>query len=51
MGHSIEDCLYKAKCGMLEHLDVLKEMNLPLPIPNPDPTVIINNEKQLARVA
>lgn len=51
VGHSIEDCLYKAKWGMIEHLDVLKEMNLPLPVPTSDPMVIIKNEKQLARAA
>jgi predicted RNase H-like HicB family nuclease len=48
VGHSIEDCLYKAKWGMVEHLDVMKEMNLPLPAPNADPTGIIKNEKLLA---
>jgi len=45
VGHSIEDCLYKAKWGMLEHLDMLKEMNLPLPVLTLDPMVIIKNEK------
>ena len=51
VGHSIEDCLYKAKWGMIEHLEVMKEMNLPLPTPNPDPMVTIKNEKQLAQAA
>lgn len=51
VGHSIEDCLYKARWGMVEHVEVLKEMDLPLPALNPDPTVIIKNEKQLAKVA
>jgi predicted RNase H-like HicB family nuclease len=50
VGHSIEDCLYKARWGMIEHLEVMKEENLPLPAPNPDPTVTIKNEKQLGRV-
>lgn len=36
---------------MIEHLDVLEEMKLPLPTPNPDPAVTIRNEKQLAREA
>jgi len=27
VGHSIEDCLYKAKWGMLEHVKLLKENN------------------------
>lgn len=51
VGHSIEDCIYKARWGMIEHLEVLKEMNLPLLVPNPDPTIIIKNEKQLAEAA
>ena len=51
IGHSREDCLYKARWGMIEHLEVMQQMNLPLPAPNPDPTVIIRNEKQLAKVA
>ncbi len=29
VGHSIEDCLYKAKWGMEEHIELLKEKNLP----------------------
>ncbi len=51
VGHSIEDCIYKAKWGIVEHLETLKEMNFPLPVPNPDPTIIIKNEKQLAQAA
>jgi hypothetical protein len=43
--------LNKAKWGMVEHLGVMKEMNLPLPASNPDPTVIIKNEKQLTPAA
>ncbi len=49
VGHSIEDCLYKARWGMIEHLEVMQEENLPLPAPNPDPTVTIKNEKQLVQ--
>ena len=51
IGHSIEDCLYKARWGMEEHLALLREQNLPVPEPNPDPTVIIQNERQLESVA
>ncbi len=35
IGHSIEDCLYKAKWGIEEHLELLKERGLPVPKPNP----------------
>ena len=45
VGHSIEDCLYKAKWGMEEHLALLGEQNLPAPEPNPNRTVIVRNEQ------
>jgi len=47
IGHSVEDCLYKAKWGMLEHIDLLKEKGLPVPKENRNPTVVIQNEKRL----
>ncbi|MCF8371878.1 MAG: type II toxin-antitoxin system HicB family antitoxin [Bacteroidales bacterium] len=47
VGHSVEDCLYKAKWGMKEHIDLLKEQNLPVPRPNPNPKIIIQNEQKL----
>jgi predicted RNase H-like HicB family nuclease len=51
IGHSIEDCLYKAKWGMEEHVLLLQQQSLPLPQPNPNPTVVIQNEGHLAPVA
>lgn len=45
VGHSVEDCLYNAKWGMEEHLNLLKEKGLPVPPPNHNPTVVIQNEK------
>jgi predicted RNase H-like HicB family nuclease len=48
VGHSIEDCLYKARWGIEEHVAVLREMGFPVPGPNPDPTVVIQNEKRAA---
>ena len=39
VGHSIEDCLYKAKHGIAEHVQMLKEQGLPVPPINPDPIV------------
>jgi len=50
VGHSIEDCLYKAKWGMEEHISLLKERGLPVPKLNPSPTITIQNEKRLATV-
>ena len=51
IGHSIEDCLYKAKWGMEEHVALLKERELPVPKANPAPTVVIQNERRTIQVA
>ena len=48
IGHSIEDCLYKAKWGMKEHINLLKQQKLPIPIKTSDPKIIIQNEKKAA---
>ena len=44
VGHSIEDCLYKARWGMQDHVALLRDQGLPGPPPNPDPQVLIRNE-------
>jgi len=44
VGHSVEDCLYKAKWGMKEHIELLIEQHLSVPTPNKTPTVTIQNE-------
>jgi len=49
IGHSIEDCLYRAKWGMKEHVSLLRENRLPIPNPNPQPTVVIQNERRRQR--
>jgi predicted RNase H-like HicB family nuclease len=51
VGHFIEDCIYKAKWGMEEHVNLLKEKELPIPKKNPNPTIIIQNEKKVDQVA
>ncbi len=43
VGNSVEDCLYKAKWGMNEHVELLREHDLPVPSPNPAPTVLVRN--------
>ena len=48
IGHSVEDCLYKAKWGMIEHVNLLKEQELPVPSRNPNPKIVIQNEDALA---
>ncbi len=49
IGHSIEDCLYKAKWGIEEHVALLKEQGLPVPKETPNPKVTIQNEERLAK--
>ena len=45
VGNSIEDCLYKARWGMQEHVALLREQGLPVPLTSRDPQVIIQNTK------
>jgi len=47
VGHSVEDCLYRAKWGMIEHIETMRELGLKIPEPNPNPRVVMQNEKQL----
>jgi len=46
VGNSIEDCIYKAKWGMIEHINLLKERGLPIPPKNPNPTITIRNQEE-----
>ena len=48
IGHSVEDCLFKAKWGIKEHVNLLKEQGFRVPPTNPNPKIIIQNEKKLA---
>jgi predicted RNase H-like HicB family nuclease len=50
IGHSIEDCLYQAKWGMIEHVSLLKEQGFPIPTKNPNPRILIQNQQELATV-
>lgn len=51
IGNSIEDCLYKARWGMEEHVNLLRERGLPVPAPAVDPKVVIQNAGPLKPVA
>ena len=35
VGHSVEDCLYQARWGMREHVELLREQGLPVPPASP----------------
>jgi predicted RNase H-like HicB family nuclease len=48
VGHSVEDCLYRAKWGMQEHVDLLTSRGLSVPPVNPNPTVVIQNQQPVA---
>lgn len=48
IGHSVEDCIYKAKWGMKEHVQLLREQGLRIPPVNPDPKIVIQNEGKRA---
>ncbi len=51
IGHSVEDCLYKAKWGIEEHLALLKERGLPVPKENPNPRIVIQNQERISGAA
>jgi predicted RNase H-like HicB family nuclease len=48
IGHSVEDCLYQAKWGMKEYVELLRQQGLPVPKPNANAVVTIQNEPQHA---
>jgi predicted RNase H-like HicB family nuclease len=50
VGHSVEDCIYQARWGMEEHVALLRDRAAPIPDRNPNPTIIIQNQR-LAKVA
>ncbi len=43
VGQSIEDCTYKAKWGMLDHVRLLEQEGLPVPPASPSPRIVIEN--------
>ena len=51
IGNSVEDCLYKAKWGMNEHIELLGEHDLAIPSPNPSPTVLVRNAEPVLAIA
>ena len=51
IGHSIEDCLYKAKWGIKEHIKLLKEKRLPIPAKVINPKITIQNQQKIEKLA
>jgi len=50
VGNSVEDCLYKPRWGMQEHVALLAEHGMDVPRPSGDPKVTIQNTKAVASV-
>jgi len=48
VGSSVEDCLYKARFGMDEHVALLREQKLTVPDPESEPTVLVRNSGRSA---
>lgn len=48
IGNSVEDCIYKARWGMEEHIQTLQEIGLPVPKFSSNPKIIIQNEVETA---
>ncbi len=46
IGHSVEDCIYKARWGMKEHVALLKERGLPIPPVNPIPRLLFKTKRK-----
>ena len=46
IGHSVEDCIYKARWGMDEHVKILRERKMPVPRASADPKITIRNERR-----
>ena len=44
VGHSLEDCVYQARWGMREHVELLQARGLPVPPENRDPIVTARNQ-------
>lgn len=45
IGHSVEDCIYQARHGMAEHIQLLKDQGLPIPPQNSKPTILIQDQQ------
>jgi len=51
VGNSVEDCLYKARWGMEEHVALLREQGLPVPPWSKNPKVTIQNSRAVGTVS
>lgn len=45
VGTSVEDCLYRAKWGMVDFIEEIKKLGLEVPKPGRNPKVVIQNSR------
>lgn len=50
-GHSIEDCIYRAKWGMQEQVELMAKKGIPIPPAVPNATITICNREKPAAAA
>jgi len=43
VGSSVEDCIYKVRWGMKEHVEVLAEQDMPVPAAEAHSTVVVRD--------
>ncbi|HEY3319082.1 MAG TPA: type II toxin-antitoxin system HicB family antitoxin [Planctomycetota bacterium] len=48
VGHSIEDCVYQARWGMREHVELLRQTDRPVPKPQSKPTILVTDAAAVA---
>ena len=51
VGHSIEDCVYRARWGMLEQVQLLEQEGLPVPPASESPRILIENSQPLRKAS
>jgi predicted RNase H-like HicB family nuclease len=49
IGHSVEDCLYQAKWGMQEFVELMIEKGMPVPPRNVNPSITVMNSQRPER--
>jgi predicted RNase H-like HicB family nuclease len=51
VGNSIEDCLYKARWGMQEHVALARERGIPVHPPAKEPKITIHDSRTVSSSA
>jgi hypothetical protein len=44
IGHSIEDCIYKARWGIKDHVKLLRQRRMRVPAATRNPTITVQNQ-------